>query len=124
MLRLFITSVLGVFVYTIGSIITPEQGAFGVLFAPIIGVVFTALVCGICLWPLRAGVKTIFPHSAARTQGFIAFVAVLLLLAAFTALMRESTLLGSRLRFFTFWFFYAAVVISCWFWPEGDARRL
>ena len=124
MLRFFITSILGAVVYTIGSIITPDQGVFGVLFAPIIGVIFTALVCGICLWPLRAGVKAMFPHSAARTQGFIAFAVVLLLLAALTTLMRESTLLGSRLGFFTFWLFYAAVVVSSWFWPEGDSRSI
>ncbi len=122
--RFLITCVFGGIAYTFGSVITPQEDSLGVMFAPIIGAIFTAIVCCVFLWPLRAGVRSLFPRLTGRAQGFVAFAVVAAVIAALALFTSESSLLVSRLGVFAFWSFYALVIIACWFWPEKSTSQI
>jgi len=121
MRHFIITCIFGGGVYTLGGILSPQETGGGIFLYPIVGALFTAVVISVLLLPLRAAARTVFPRATPRAHGIAVFAAITVLLWTFAMFLTKSRNLDNPLELFGFWWFYALVIIVCWFWPAKES---
>jgi hypothetical protein len=124
MRRFFITVAVGALVYTAGSFITPQEDSLAIVFAPIAGSIFTAIVIAVLLLPLRAGLRAFMPQSTQRTYGIIAASVLLALVTAFSLVLSAESLPDGRLSFWALWAFYVVALAFSFFWPLATQSKI
>lgn len=123
MRRFFITVAVGALVHTVGSFITPQEDSLTVIFAPITGSVFTAIVIAVLLFPFRAALRTFMPLSTQRAHGAMAAAVLLALVTVFSCVVPAESILLTRLGFWTFWAFYVVALTLSFFWPLAATKQ-
>ena len=124
MRRFFITVVAGALVYTAGSVITPQEDSLAVVFAPIVGSIFTAIAIAVLLLPLRAGLRAFIPQSTPWAHAIVAACVLLALVSASCLLLSPTSLPHGRLSFWALWAIYAVALVVSFFCPFAAHSRV
>jgi hypothetical protein len=121
MRRFIITVIVGSVIYTGLSVLTqienPGDDSLGVIFAPIVGIIFSAVIVVVFLLPLGAGLRHFFPSRTQRTHAIIAASILLALVTVFSLMGTDSTFPMGRINFWASWLGYSLALVASIFWP-------
>ena len=121
MIRCIIAVVVGALFYSaataIDLVLAPGEDNLAILFAPIGGVIFTAIVVTFLLLPLRAVLRRFLPVATRRSHALIATAFLCALVTVLTFAGSQTTFTGGRLSFWATWTCYSLSITASFFWP-------
>ena len=116
MRRFILSAVVGAVIYTCGFALDPEGGP-AVIFAPIMGLIFSAVVLAALFTPLRAVMRRFVPGSTHRFQACVIGGLLLVVVFVLAACISPAVITQSRLAFAAFWGAYVVTLAVSFFWP-------
>jgi hypothetical protein len=121
MVRFIITVVLGAVFYSaataIDLVLAPGDDNLAILFAPIVGVIFTAIVVTLLLLPVRAVLRRFRPGASQRSHALVAAALLCALVTVFSLVGSRTTFPAGRLSFWALWTCYSLSVTASFCWP-------
>jgi hypothetical protein len=122
MRRFILSAVVGAVVYTGGMASGPEGGP-AIIFVPIMGLIFSAVVLAALITPLRAVVHRFVPGSTRHLQACVVGGLLLIVVFVLAACIPPAAISQSRLAFAGFWGAYVVALAVSFFWPVTVQNR-
>jgi hypothetical protein len=121
MLRFIITVVLGAALYTVATaidlVLAPGDDNLAILSAPIVGVIFTAIVITLVVLPVRAVFRRLRPGASQRSHAVVSAGLLCALVTVFSLVGSRTTFTAGRLSFWALWTCYSLSVTASFCWP-------